>query len=85
MEKEYVIMLIDALMSIEKIESFIVSITDGHGITGKEYVNIANVYEVLWMVSKYYNTTDDKNHAYFEETITSNSLTTEEKYNLLFS
>ena len=84
MEKKYVVMLIDALMSIEKIESFIVGITDGHGIVGKEYVNIENVYEVLWMVSKYANTTDDQSYTYFEKTITSNSLSTEEKYELLF-
>lgn len=84
MNKKYVVMLIDALMSIEKLESLIISITDGRGIIGKDFIAIENVYEVLWMTSKYYNTTDDNSHAYFEENITSNSLTAEEKYNLLF-
>ena len=53
MKKEYVVMLIDALMSIEKLESLIISITDGRGIIGKDFIDIENVYKILWMSSKY--------------------------------
>ena len=84
MKEKYVVMLIDALMSIEKIESFIVSVTEGYGIRGKEFVNIENVYEVLWKASKFKKLTDDNSFAFFEETIYSKELTTEEKYRLLF-
>ena len=84
MKKEYVKMLIDALMSIEKIEDIIVSITDGSGIRGKEFVSIENVYEVLWMASKFGKKTDDGSFSIFEETIFSKNLSTDEKYELLF-
>lgn len=84
MEKKYIVMLIEALMAIEKIESFIVNITNGHGITGKEFIGIENIYTVLWMNSRFKDTSDDQSFTFFEETICSGSISTEEKYKLLF-
>ena len=77
-------MLIDAIMSYERLESLIIGLTDGYAIQSDKYIGLDNIYSVLWNLSLYNGKTSDEDIAEFDSIIYSDVISNDEKYNKLF-
>lgn len=82
--KDNILMLIDALMSYERLESLIVGLTDGYAIKSDKYNGLDNIYLVLWNLSRFNGKTSDEDIEEFDNIIYSEELSNVEKYDSLF-
>ncbi len=83
MNKKDMIQLIEAVISINKINDDIIKITGGYPVANDEYKGIYNVYDVIYNHSKYAGRTDDKAEDEFRAIINAINKSPEEKYELL--
>ena len=82
--KDNIMLLIDAMMSYERLESIIIGLTDGYAIQSDKYNGLDNIYLVLWNLSRYNDKTGDEDYEEFDNVIYSEELSNDEKYELLF-
>lgn len=82
MTKEDMIDLIKVEEAINRLNDKITSLTNGYGLSGEEYEDIYQLYEVLRRNSRYPGS-DDHNEDMFRAVIHAINKTAEEKYELL--
>lgn len=83
MSKEDMIRLIEAEMSIIRLNDDISRITNGYPINNTEYKGIYNIYDIIFENSKYAEREDDSAQNEFRAIMYGIGLTAEERYELL--
>ena len=82
MNREDMIDLIKVEEAINRLNDKITSLTNGYGLSGEEYEDIYQLYEVLRRNSRYPGT-DDHDEDMFRAIVNAINKTPEEKYELL--
>lgn len=88
MSREDMIMLIEAVEAINRLEDIVLDLTDGYPIANDRFQGIFNVYDVLYNNSRYVNMESDYDRDFdpeeeFRAIINAINKTPEEKYELI--